>query len=176
VLSEESGVQEEPEPVGTIFGGAAPTVWQSRSIGEITVSAVDRATQEDSLRMEWRGAGVGSLVFAYQRGADFSFETNADMLLVLTLKVDAAPGDLAVTAVCGAGCQGAVPLAAGVRALPVGQWLRLGVPLKCFAAAGADMAKPLNRFELRGSGPAELTINRIALGTDVDRRVECSAP
>lgn len=176
VLSEESGVQEEPEPVGTIFGGAAPTVWRSRTTGEITLSAVDRSTQEDSLRVDWRGAAAGNLVFAYQAGADFSFETNADMLLVLTMQVKTAPGELSLTSVCGQGCQGAVPLAADVRALPAGQWLRLGIPLKCFTRAGADPARPVNRFELRGTGPAELTINRIALGTDVDRRANCPVP
>ncbi len=175
-LSEQSGVQEEPEPAGTIFGGAAPTVWQSRNTGALVVSAVDRATQEDSLRLAWPGAEAGALSFTNQRGADFSFETNADMLLVLTMRVDAAPGDLSVTTACGAGCQGTVALTGEVRGLPAGQWLRLGVPLKCFTSAGADMGKPVTRFELRGSGSGDLTINRIALGTDVDRRANCAVP
>jgi beta-glucosidase len=175
VLSEQSGVQEEPEAADVIFGGAAPTVWQSRSTGELSVSAVDRAAQEDSLRLAWTGTGAQS--FASTRGEDFSFQTNADMLLVLTLKVDAAPsGELSLTAACGAGCQGAVPLAADLRALAVGQWLRLGVPLKCFTRAGADMTKPVTRFELRATGRADLTVNRIALGTDVDRRAGCAVP
>jgi beta-glucosidase len=176
LLSEQSGVQEEPEPAGTIFGGAAPTVWQSRSGGEIIVSAVDRATQEDSLRLAWPGAEAGSLSFTNQRGADFSFETNADMLLVLTMQVDAAPGEFAVSAACGTGCQGTVPVSADVHALPLRQWLRLGIPLKCFAAAGVDFGKPLRRIELQGKGRAQLTINRIALGTDVDRRASCAVP
>jgi beta-glucosidase len=175
VLSEQSGVQEEPEAPGTVFGGAAPTVWQQRSSGELSVTAVDRATQEDSLRLAW--SGPGALSFASARGEDFSFQTNADMLLVLTMRVDAAPaGDLSMAASCGAGCQGSVPLAADVRALPAGQWLRLGVPLKCFTRAGADMGKPVTRFELRATGRAQLTVNRIALGTDVDRRAGCPVP
>jgi beta-glucosidase len=176
-LSEQSGVQEEPEPAVTVFGGAAPTLWQARSTGELTSSAVDRATQEDSLRLAWTGAGSGSQSFTSTRGENFSFETNADMLLVLTLRVDAAPtADVALTLSCGAGCQGSVPLAADLRALPTGQWLRLGVPLKCFTRAGADMGKPVTRFELRTAGRADLTVNRIALATDVDRRSSCAVP
>jgi hypothetical protein len=35
------------------------------------------------------------------------------------------------------------------------------------------MARPITRFELRGTGRAQLTVNRIALGTDVDRRANC---
>jgi beta-glucosidase len=177
VLSEASGVQEQPEPPGTFFSGAAPTVWTPRTTGALTALAVDRATQEDSLRLIWSGAGNGAQVFTSTRGENFSFETNADMLLVLTLKVDTAPaGDFSVTAACGQGCQGAVPVANVLRALPSGQWLRLGMPLKCFAAAGADMTRPITRIELRTAGRADLTLNRLALGTDVDRRVGCAVP
>jgi beta-glucosidase len=174
-LPEQSGVQEETEPAGTVFGGAAPTLWQARATGELDMYAVDRNTQEDSLRLAWRG--TGSTSFSNTRGADFSFETNADMLLVITVRMESpADGDISMGLACGAGCQASVPLTADLRALPSGQWLRLGVPLKCFTRAGADPAKPVTRFELRGTGRTQLTVNRIALGTDVDRRVNCAVP
>lgn len=174
-LPEQSGVQEETEPAGTVFGGAAPTLWQARASGELDMFAVDRSTQEDSLRLAWRGTGAAT--FSNTRGADFSFETNADMLLIITARVDAAPeGEVNVGVACGTGCQGSVALAADLRAMPAAQWLRLGIPLKCFARAGADMGKPVTRFELRGTGRAQLTVNRIALGTDVDRRASCASP
>jgi beta-glucosidase len=67
-----------------------------------------------------------------------------------------------------------VPLEADLRALPAGQWQRLGVPLKCFATAGADMGQRLTRFELQTGGRADLSIHRVALGMDVDRRVACA--
>jgi beta-glucosidase len=148
-------------------------LWQARATGELDMYAVDRNTQEDSLRLGWRGNGVAG--FSNARGADFSFETNADMLLVISARVDAVPeGEVSVGVACGTGCQASVPLTAELRAMPAGQWLRLGIPLKCFARAGADMARPITRFELRGTGRALLTVNRIALGTDVDRRANCA--
>lgn len=175
VLPEESGVSLQDAPGTTLFDGTGPAGWTMGSSGNLVQSRVDRLRQEDSLRLAWPGSGTGILTFNSARGEDFSRETNADMLLVFTLKVDAAPdGNLALAATCGAQCRGSVALEADLRALPAGQWQRLGVPLKCFTTAGADMGQRLTRFELQTGGRADLSIHRVELGMDVDRRAACA--
>ncbi|MFO7325428.1 MAG: exo 1,3/1,4-beta-D-glucan glucohydrolase [Pseudomonadota bacterium] len=173
-LPEESGVQQEDAPGTTLFDGAGPSPWTHAASGALELSRVDRLRQEDSLRLVWPGNAAGALAFDSARGEDFGRETNADMLLVLTLRVDAAPsGNLAAAVACGASCGAAVPLEAELRALPAGQWQRLGIPLKCFAAAGADMRQRITRVALQSEGAARLVLNRLAVGMDVDRKVAC---
>lgn len=159
---------------GTLFGGTEASAWRMGTSGALTLTRVDRQRQEDSLRLAWDGPGA--LHFDSGAGEDFSRETNADMMLVLTARVDAPPaGEALLDVACGAGCAGSVRIEADLRALQAGQWLRLGVPLKCFARAGADMNQKLTRISLRATGRLGLTLNRLALGTDVDARSACPA-
>ena len=74
---------------------------------------------------------------------------------------------------CGEGCRGRVALGPELSALPHGQWTRLGVPLKCFRSAGADMHHVERPFEFGAGAGSALTVFRVALGTDADRVVRC---
>ncbi len=175
-LSEESGVRQQDAPGTTLFDGLSPSAWTTAATGGLQVSRVDRLRQEDSLQLRWTGAAPGQFAFRRPTGEDFSRETNADMLLVLTLRVDAPPeGELAAVLECGAGCSARVPIAADLHALPARDWQRLGIPLKCFAAQGADPRQRVTGVQLQGAGRAQLTLSRALLATDVDRRVACSA-
>ena len=44
------------------------------------------------------------------------------------------------------------------------QWTTLGVPLKCFAKAGADMTKLESVLHLETAGKLQLSVSRVALG------------
>jgi beta-glucosidase len=176
-LSEDSGVTGADAPGGTVFSGAEASAWKMAASGGVTLTRFDRQRQEDSMKLVWSGTAAGTLGFDSTAGEDFSRETNADMFLVLTVKVDGAPeAATSLTANCGAGCRGSVALQADLAAMPKGQWQRLGVPLKCFTRAGADMNARLTRFELATGGKMDLSVNRIALGTEVDRTSTCALP
>jgi beta-glucosidase len=56
----------------------------------------------------------------------------------------------------------------------VGQWARVGVPLKCFRAAGADMHRIDRPFVLASEAKTVLAVTRVALGTDADAIVDCA--
>lgn len=173
-LGEESGVQQQDAPGTTLLDGAGPSPWKLAASGALQLSRIDRLRQEDSLRLAWSGGATGALTFDHPRGENFSRETNADMMLVLTLRVDMAPeGAFAASIACGDGCGASVPLEDDLRALARGQWQRLGIPLKCFASAGADMSRQLVRVQLQTGARAGLALNRATLGMDVDRRASC---
>ena len=56
------------------------------------------------------------------------------------------------------------PLGSALAKLPVGQWTTLGVPLKCLAAAGADVARLDRVFSLESDGKLQLSLSKVALG------------
>jgi hypothetical protein len=47
-------------------------------------------------------------------------------------------GEVSLGVTCGEGCGAALPIRDALVNLPTGQWTTFGVPLKCFAEAGAD--------------------------------------
>ena len=51
-----------------------------------------------------------------------------------------------------------------MAALPQGQWKVVGVPLKCFVKAGADVSKLTQVPVLESAAALDLSVSRIALG------------
>lgn len=47
------------------------------------------------------------------------------------------------------------------------------VPLKCLAKAGADMTRLQTVFELSVTGPIDISLSRIEVGTVADEIVPC---
>ena len=138
----------------------------------VRVAAVDRRAQEDAQRHLWTGRGPARVTLRADAPVDLLRESNGDVLLVLELKVDAiGTGDISVGAACGAGCGGRVRIDAALRATPPGAWTRLGIPLKCFAASGADLGKT-SAFDVEATN-LDVSLSRLALGTDFDRKVDC---
>ncbi|MNI86076.1 hypothetical protein D3C73_1431340 [compost metagenome] len=86
-------------------------------------------------------------------------------MLLTTLRVESAPRSEAWLAVgCGAGCSARIALTPTLATLPVGQWTRVGVPLKCLAAAGADVGKLDRPWSIGTAGAMTLSVSRVALG------------
>jgi beta-glucosidase len=142
--------------------------------GSVRITAIDYKAQEDARRVDWSGAGAASVALHSASPLDQDRQTNGDVLLVTTMKVDAlAPGRISLAVACGDKCGASVPLDAMLAALPKGKWLRVGVPLKCFREAGADMTRIDVPFRLQSAARATLSIAKVALGTDVDKLVAC---
>jgi len=154
--------------------GNLPSATPSRSLG---VSATDHEAQEDARRFTWRGTGTSSVWLHAEAPLDLRSESNRDALLVATLRVDAMPSSgVDIGIACGKGCVGRVPALARLKTLTAGRWTRVAVPLKCFAGAGADLGRVTDLFELRAASPFELSVSRVALGTEYDEAVSCQAP
>ena len=87
-----------------------------------------------------------------------------------TVKVDKAPASAAVALRCdGSACGASVPVS-----LPAnGKFVRYGMPLKCFAAKGADMTKVTAPFVLETTGPADYSLSEVRLGSDAEQVLPC---
>lgn len=149
------------------------TVPAASADGALRVAAVDHLAQEDARRFVWRGPAAVALSSAAP--VDIQRETNGDVLLVLSLRVEQAPaGDVRLGMRCGEGCDGTVDVAAALtEAAGHGGWERLGVPLKCLAAAGADMGRIDVPVFLQSDASLRVSLSRVALDTEYDRLLDC---
>ncbi|WP_317852490.1 exo 1,3/1,4-beta-D-glucan glucohydrolase [Xanthomonas sp. CFBP 8445] len=164
-----------------LFGGAqtnlpAATFPAALADGSLKVTAIDYKAQEDARRFVWSGSGKSGLALVLPKPLDVSRESNGDVQLILTLKVDAAPSAAArIGVACGHDCGARVDLGKALAALPKGEWRTLGVPLKCFAAGGADLTRLERLPEIESDGALDLALSRIALGSSNEAQsvVDC---
>ncbi|WP_235565891.1 MULTISPECIES: exo 1,3/1,4-beta-D-glucan glucohydrolase [unclassified Lysobacter] len=144
--------------------------------GSIRIAAVDHRRQEDARRVTWSGSARARLALIADTAKDLTREANGDVQLMLTLRVDAPPqGDVAVGVACGEGCGASLPLRESLASLPAGRWTTLGIPLKCFALAGADLSKLSGLLAIETAAPLQLSFSRIALAPqgEAERTLAC---
>ena len=136
--------------------------------GRVSVTALDTTVQEGARRFV--STGQASIRLVPPAPIDLSRQTNGDVLLLMTVKAAAVPASLRLGMACtGEACHGEVPLA-----LPAAnRWVRYGLPLKCLAAHGADMARITQALILTGEGPADIAISEVRLGNDPEETLAC---
>jgi beta-glucosidase len=147
------------------------TLPASAADGRVVVTATDHQVQEGARRFAL-SRGAATIALSTQAPVDVTRQANGDVSLVVTARRDAP---LAGTPTIGtrSGTKSvSVPLPQ-LKALPTGQWRTIAVPLKCFARAGADLAKLDVPFVLSLDGPATISLARVALGTVADQTVDC---
>ena len=197
VLAEASGmVNGGGEPGiyfarGTLSPGWSFTLAEGKATGKpvaalpartasnaLEISAADHLAQEDARRLRWSGKASARVAIHSDTPLDLTREANAGAQLVLTVRMDAKPvGDTTLALRSGTDNSGSVSLAKLINDLPVtAGWTRIGVPLKCFEHAGADLTRVLNVFELESSQALGLSVSRVALGNESDHTLSCSAP
>jgi beta-glucosidase len=145
--------------------------------GSLQITALDYKAQEDARSLSWSGAGVATVELVAPAPLDVERETNGDVMLVTTMKVDAvSPDDTSTIGIgCGAGCSARVPVGSQLATLPRGQWLRVGISLKCFRDAGANMSKVDRPFEWTSHTAGKIAITDVSLGTVADQTLACPA-
>jgi beta-glucosidase len=145
--------------------------------GSLRISALDYKAQEDARSLSWSGASAAGVELVAPAPLDVERETNGDVLLVTTLRIDAvSPESTSTIGVgCGVGCSGQVAVGRQLAELPQGQWLRLGIPLKCFRDAGASMSRLDRPFEWSSHSGEQIAIADVSLGTVADHTLACPA-
>jgi beta-glucosidase len=135
--------------------------------GRARVSAAEYQVQEGARRIEIADGGAATALSTHDP-IDLSREANGDVLVLFTLKVDTAPQSASVALRCeGANCGAAVPVTLPQRS----EYVRYGIPLKCFR--GADMTKVTAPFILQTQGKADYSLGDVRLGTDAQVVLPC---
>ncbi|WP_267313084.1 putative glycoside hydrolase [Xanthomonas cucurbitae] len=154
----------------------ATTLPVGLSDGSLKMSAVDHKAQEDARRLVWSGAKTASVLLVSGKPVDVSRESNGDVQLQLTVRRDSAvsaPVWLGVG--CGDTCNGRVDAQKTLAALTQGQWKVVGIPLKCFAKAGADVTKLTQVASIESGAALDLSVSKVALGAlnEAEVMVDC---
>jgi beta-glucosidase len=161
-LSEVSGIDARLANTSLFFArGQVPPPFSWTTDGGIGRRAVDGPqTQEGATQLTWPSARQATARIAGPT-LDLTRETNADLLIQMTYRVErAASGP--VTLALGSGRLAATGLFAASGA----SWKTVRVPLKCFRTHGGDMAKVASPFALTATGPFVVAIADLRLATD----------
>nr|WP_184002192.1 exo 1,3/1,4-beta-D-glucan glucohydrolase [Stakelama sediminis] len=150
---------------GKVAGGARVT-----PDGAVQVSRTDRNAQEDSLRATF--TGTGTVAIDQAEPIDLTRETNGDLSLVMDYRLTSAPAGAVSLGLSGSGKAGMVPVTQKLGT-ETGAWRTLAVPLRCFAAAGADMKAVGQSFVLTSTGPLGIDISGIQIKSVASPDITC---
>jgi beta-glucosidase len=143
----------------------------STAFGNLTVTTVDGAVQEDSRRVEWTGGRESQFYFQSEVGVDLTSLRDEDAALLMIVKVDKHPkGTVKLRMDCGWPCSGSLNITRTLRAIPEGQPVRLGVRLSCFEKVGVNLKKVNSPFVLVSSKEFVLTIADVRVTTDISEK------
>jgi len=161
VLGEVAGVDPGLANTSQFFAKGkvpAPFAWASNS--GVTTEPVDGPhTQEGAARLTWP-AGRSATVAIKGAALNLSRETNADLVLEMTYRVDAAPAGPVTMGFGGAKIDATPLFAAGL------QWRTVRIGLKCLRDRGADMTGVTSLWSLAASAPFALSVADIHLASD----------
>lgn len=146
--------------------------------GRATVTATNHSVQEGARQFAIKAdPGGGAVEINTHDAVNLMRETNGDVMLLATVRLDAAPSrPVSMELRCdGTDCGRPVRIRE-FAALERGRWQVLGVPLKCFAATGADMTRITAPFRLTSSGSLAFSLSRVALGSGVEADVVTKCP
>ncbi len=131
----------------------------------LKITGVDHLAQEDGRRLAWSGNGEAGAALQSHTALDLRRESNGDLMLLTTLRVDVAPqGEVWLSVGCGVGCSARIAIGPSLAALPQGQWKRVGVPLKCLAKAGAKLDAIDRPWSVVTGDAMTISVSRVALG------------
>ncbi len=137
--------------------------------GRARVTAVNFRVQEGARHFAISG-GESAVSLETFEPIDASRETNGDVLLLFTLRIDDAPDSASIVARSAGGGEAVVPVA-----LPEGaDFVRYGIPLKCLRDKGVDMAQLAAPFMLHTQGETGFALGEVRLGTDAEVTLPCT--
>ncbi len=132
--------------------------------GRVRITAVNSETvQEGARQFEFKGGTRQVVDLTNFEPIDLTRATAEGQVLQITMRIDTAPS-APVTLSARSGATGGAVVVPDIAALPVGQWVTVGVPLQCFQKAGADMTKLSAPFHLSTTGSVTFSLSRVAVG------------
>ena len=144
------------------------TVPAEAANGRIRVTAENFVVQEGARRFAV-DSGMAGVSLRNFEAIDLDRETNADIQLLFTAKVWDAPDSATI------GTGSADDETQIAMNLPEStDWVRYGIPLKCFRQNGADMTALTHPFVLTTQGRTDYAIGEVRLGTDAEVVLPCS--
>ena len=189
ILDEKPGVENTGDSRIWFTNGVPASSWslmvgQANFSNEIRISTVPSEAAEGRMKItsSFYKVQEGARRFDLSSGSsaislrnfdpiDIAKEMNAELYLMFTYKVNVAPKDAAI----GMGCEGGNCKTALIPFdMPVSSdFATYGLPLKCLRDKGVDMKKISASFILSMTGPANIELGEVFLGTDPAKVIPC---
>jgi beta-glucosidase len=169
-LGEISGVDPGLANTSIFFAkGSVPAPFSWVADDKVARAPIDGpATQEGAVKLTWP-EGEKATLGIHGADLDLTRETNADLVLLMTYRVERAPAGT-VRLGFGTGAVDATPLFGAGSG-----WRTTRISLKCLRDRGADMAKVSTQWSITTMGPFSVSIADLKLATDSQGAV-CPAP
>jgi len=140
----------------------------SSAFGDLTVTKVDGAVQEDSRLVEWKKGRESQFYWQSETSMDFSALLEEDASLVLAFTVNKHPqGPVTLRMDCGWPCSGGFDFTSRLRKIPEGQAVRMGVRLSCFENVGVNLSRVNSPFVLSSSDVFAITLSDALITSDI---------
>ncbi|GAB1510747.1 Hsp70 family protein [Actinophytocola sp. KF-1] len=138
---------------------ASPEKWDGTEVlgGRAAHTAI-AAEVSDGLRVTWSGAAAGQVYLQSVQAVDLSSYVDDGALRFDVLVHSSAGGAVSVAAHCRYPCGGEVPMPGD---LPVGEQVRVTIPVRCFVEAGLDASAVNTPFLVYGQGALDVTFRDI---------------
>jgi beta-glucosidase len=138
--------------------------------------AVVVASQPDGSAVVWTGTQKGTITI-FGRPGDMRPEARRGVTIDLRYRVDRVPAQRVKIGLrciepeprCGTRGGAMLDVTRVFKHAPPGDWRTLSIPLSCFAAGGADLARVVVPFALETSGRFGLTISDVRLAQGAAR-------
>ena len=138
--------------------------------------AVEPDPAERAINATWNGKGEAQLFLAYNEFQDFSALLEQDAALVMLLQVTTPPKRKVVIKMgCEYPCAANADISRLLKALPLEQWLKVSIALKCFADGGLDIEHVDTPLLLLTQGKLALSVAdvRIVPGLAESATIRC---
>lgn len=143
------------------------TVPTTALAGRVHIAAVNYKVQEGARQFTISG-GTASVALRNSTAQDLRRQTNGELKLLFTLKVEQKPAQASLS-VRGKGGTTTIPISLDATK----DYVSYGVPLKCFAGKGAAMATLHMPFVLTTKGATQFDLGEVRMGTDAQKELPC---
>jgi len=138
------------------------------AFGDLSVTTVDGAVQEDSRLLEWSGGRESLFYWQSEVSVDLSALREEGASLAMEFVVNKHPdGAVTLRMDCGWPCSGSLDLTRFVSAVPIGQQVRMGIALDCFDAIGVDLSRVDTPLALSSSAEFSMTISDLRITSEI---------
>jgi len=141
------------DPPRVLFTAAKSDPW------ELTVDKDVIIWEEAGGRkvVAWPGGAMHGVALQGKQSTSFAAEATAGKSLAIDVLVEQRPTRPVLLSIgCGELCRGDVDVTNQLAALPLNEWHTIRVPLRAFAAAGADLARVDRPFSIATDGTLAL--------------------
>ena len=142
----------------------------STAYGNLTVTTVDGAVQEDSRHVEWKSGQESQFYWQTDSSVNLSGIEGDNPALMMTFAVDKHPeGKVTMRMDCEWPCRGELPVARLFRTQPEGKMTKLGISLECFSKFGVNLKKVNSAMVLVSSEPFAITFRDVRIIGDAPK-------